>query len=153
VLEISATPYLYTLRFYDWLRRDLNGDLRPVHLAHAFSNLDPRRSGEAVRRELIPEPRPLRDGPGWGELELGRLPDLFFGVNRLDFDESVPDETGESFHVLNLVAGKVVEIETASGATHPLPYAETIIVPAAVGRYRIRRLRGGPCKVVKAFVL
>ena len=153
VLEISATPYLYTLRFYDWLRRDLNGDLRPVHLAHAFSNLDPRRSGEAVRRELIPEPRPVRDGPGWGELELGRLPDLFFGVNRLDFEESVSDETGESFHVLNLVAGKEVEIETASGATHPLAYAETIIVPAAVGRYRIRRLRGGPCKVVKAFVL
>ena len=96
VLEISATPYLYTLRFYDWLRRDLNGDLRPVHLAHAFSNLDPRRSGEAVRRELVPEPRPIRDGPGWVELELGRLPDLFFAVNRLDFEESVADEIGRA---------------------------------------------------------
>ena len=40
VLEISATPYLYTLRFYDWLRRDLDDELRPVHLAHAFANLD-----------------------------------------------------------------------------------------------------------------
>jgi mannose-6-phosphate isomerase class I len=153
VLEISATPYLYTLRFYDWLRRDLDGDLRPVHLAHAFSNLDPRRSGEAVRRDLIPEPRPVRDGPGWVELELGRLPDLFFGVNRLDFEESVADETTDRFHVLNLAAGEEVEIETAAGATHPLAYAETIIVPAGVGRYRIRRVRGGPCKVVKAFVL
>ena len=56
VLEISATPYLYTLRFYDWLRRDLDGELRPVHLAHAFANLDPARSGDSVRRELIPEP-------------------------------------------------------------------------------------------------
>jgi len=152
VLEISATPYLYTLRFYDWLRRDLNGDLRPVHLAHAFSNLDPRRSGEAVRRELVPEPRPIRDGPGWVELELGRLPDLFFAVNRLDFEESVADETAERFHVLNLVAGEEVEIETASGATHPLAYAETIVVPASVGRYRIRRVRGGHCKVVKSCV-
>ena len=43
VLEISATPYLYTLRFYDWLRRDLDGELRPVHVEHAFANLDPRR--------------------------------------------------------------------------------------------------------------
>ena len=43
VLEISATPYLYTLRFYDWLRRDLGGELRPVHLDHAFANLDGRR--------------------------------------------------------------------------------------------------------------
>jgi mannose-6-phosphate isomerase class I len=153
VLEISATPYLHTLRFYDWLRRDLNGHLRPVHLAHAFSNLDQRRSGEAVRRELVPKPRPVRDGPGWVELELGRLPNLFFGVSRLDFEESVADETAKSFHVLNLVAGEEVEIETASGAAHRLAYAETIIVPAAVGRYRIRRVRGGPCKVVKAFVL
>jgi mannose-6-phosphate isomerase class I len=152
VLEISATPYLYTLRFYDWLRRDLDGDLRPVHLAHAFSNLDPRRSGEAVRRELVPEPRLVRSGTGWVELELGKLPDLFFRVNRLDFEERVEDDTAERFHVLNLVAGEEVEIEAASGATHGLAYAETIVIPASVGQYRIRRVRGGPCKVVKAFV-
>ena len=152
VLEISATPYLYTLRFYDWLRRDLDGELRPVHLAHAFANLDPSRSGEAVRRELVPEPRPLRGGTGWVELELGRLPDLFYGVNRLDFQERVTDKTGDRFHVLNLVEGEAAEIE-ASGATHPLAYAETIVVPASVGKYRIRRVRGGACKVIKAFVL
>jgi hypothetical protein len=35
---------------------------------------------------------------------------------------------------------------------HPLSYAETIVVPAAVGRYRIHRTRGRACKVVKAFV-
>jgi hypothetical protein len=59
----------------------------------------------------------------------------------------------ERFHVLNLVAGEGVEIEAASGAIHPLAYAETIVIPASVGHYRIRRVRGGPCKVVKAFVL
>jgi predicted NBD/HSP70 family sugar kinase len=52
VLEISATPYLYTLRFYDWLRENLDGRLRPVHLDHAFANLDPRRRGGDVRRDL-----------------------------------------------------------------------------------------------------
>ena len=153
VLEISATPYLYTLRFYDWLRRDLNDVLRPVHLAHAFSNLDPRRSGDAVRRKLIPEPKPIRRGSGWVELELGRLSELFFSVNRLDFEESVSEDTAGRFHVLNLVAGEKVEIEAASGVIHPLAYAETIVIPASVGQYRIRRVQGGACKVVKAFVL
>jgi mannose-6-phosphate isomerase class I len=153
VLEISATPYLYTLRFYDWLRRDLDGDLRPVHIAHAFSNLDPSRRGEAVRRELVPEPSCVRGGAGWVELELGRHPDLFFGVNRLDFDDAVADDTGGRFHVLNLVAGEQVELETESGGSHQLSYAETVVVPASVGRYMIRRVRGGPSKVVKAFVL
>jgi hypothetical protein len=152
VLEISATPYLYTLRFYDWLRRDLDGELRPVHLAHAFSNLDLSRSGNAVRRDLIPEPRPIRQGAGWTELELGRLPDLFYAVHRLDFDEAIEDDTAGRFHVLNLVGGEELEIETEAGAVHGLAYAETIVVPAAVGGYRLRRLRGGECKVVKAFV-
>jgi mannose-6-phosphate isomerase class I len=152
VLEISATPYLYTLRFYDWLRRDLDGHLRPVHLAHAFANLDARRSDDAVRHELVPEPAAIRAGADWMELELGRLPDLFFAVHRLDFAETVDDDTSERFHVLNLVAGEEAEIETASGAVHRLAYAETIVVPAAVGPYRLRRLRGEACKVVKAFV-
>jgi mannose-6-phosphate isomerase class I len=151
VLEISATPYLYTLRFYDWLRRDLEGELRPVHLVHAFSNLDPLRSGESVRRELIPEPRPVRKGTDWVELELGRLPDLFFAVHRVDFEEAVDQDTAGRFHVLNLVAGQQVEIESETGV-HGLAYAETIVVPAAVGQYRLRRARGGACKVVKAFV-
>ena len=152
VLEISATPYLYTLRFYDWLRRDLSGELRPVHLDHAFSNLDPSRSGAAVRRDLIPEPRPIREGAGWVELELGRLPDLFFAVHRLDFDDAIEDDTAGRFHVLNLVAGEQVDIEFGAGETHGLAYAETIVIPASVGGYRVRRVRGGPCKVVKAFV-
>jgi mannose-6-phosphate isomerase class I len=152
VLEISATPYLYTLRFYDWLRRDLDGDLRPVHLRHAFSNLDPTRRGAAIRRELIPEPVVVREGPGWVEQQLGALPELFFAVHRLAFDHEVEDDTSGRFHALNLVEGEEVEIETVGGRTHRLSYAETIVVPAAVGAYRIRRVRGGGFRVVKAFV-
>jgi mannose-6-phosphate isomerase class I len=151
VLEISATPYLYTLRFYDWLRRDLDGALRPVHLRHAFSNLDPRRRGESVR-DLMPEPTVVRSGSGWKELALGRSPELFFAVHRLDFDDEIADHTGGRFHALNLAAGNKIEVETAAGAVHPLSYAETIVIPAAVGEYRLRQVRGGPCKVVKAFV-
>jgi mannose-6-phosphate isomerase class I len=150
VLEISATPYLYTLRFYDWLRQDLNGGLRAVHLDHAFANLDPSRRGRAVRT-LMPEPSVLRGGEGWQELVLGRTPELFFAVHRLDFADTVEDDTGGRFHALNLAAGEEVVIETGQ-REHRLSYAESIVVPAATGRYRIRRMRGGACKVVKAFV-
>jgi mannose-6-phosphate isomerase class I len=151
VLEISATPYLYTLRFYDWLRRDLAGRLRAVHVRHAFANVDERRRGDAVA-ELIPESRVVRAANGCSELQLGHHPDLFFAVHRLDFVDAVDDHTGGRFHVLNLVAGEEVEIVTERGDVHPLSYAETIVVPAAVGRYGIRRVRGPACKVVKAFV-
>ena len=152
VLEISATPYLYTLRFYDWLRRDLDGALRPVHLAHAFANVNGRRRGADVPRELIPRPRTVRRGPGAVELSLGAHPELFFAVHRLDFEERMTDDTAGRFHVLNLVAGEEVAIETED-REHALSYAETIVVPASVGSYRLRRRRGPACKVLKAFVV
>jgi hypothetical protein len=41
-----------------------------------------------------------------------------------------------------------VALETAAGHVHPLAYAETLVVPAAVGAYRI----AGSGRVVKAFV-
>jgi mannose-6-phosphate isomerase class I len=152
VLEISATPYLYTLRFYDWLRRNLDGELRPVHLEHAFANLDPSRRGSVVHDLLVQEPRQLRAGDGWCELVLGVLPELFFAVHRLDFAAAVADETADRFHLLNLVAGGSVAIETESGRRHALSYAETIVVPAATGAYELTNLGRSECKVVKAFV-
>lgn len=152
VLEISATPYLYSLRFYDWLRPDLDGSLRPVHLDHAFTNVDVGRRGDAVRR-LIQQPRIDRSAPGFVEEILGAAPELFFEVRRLSFEEQATDDTAGRFHVLNLVAGQEAVVETAGGHTHRLAYAETMVVPAAVGRYRLRRLRGPACQVVKALVV
>jgi mannose-6-phosphate isomerase class I len=152
VLEISATPYLYTLRFYDWLRRSLDGELRPVHLTHAFANLDPTRRGESVRRDLIQDPVVKAAGPGFTELRLGELDALFFAVDRLDFEDEVTVETWGRFHVLNLVAGEEVTVETVSGDSHVLAYAETLVIPASVAGYRLVRRRGPACKVVKALV-
>jgi mannose-6-phosphate isomerase class I len=153
VLEISATPYLYSLRFYDWLREDLDGDLRPVQLDHAFANLVPERRGTVVPRDLVPEPIGVREGDGYTEVAFPRHPELFFSVHRIDFSGPVPDRTGDRFHVLNLVEGGDIEVRTADGRAHRLRYAETIVVPAAVGRYELVPLGDGPRKVVKAFVV
>jgi mannose-6-phosphate isomerase class I len=180
VLEISATPYLYSLRFYDWLRKDSEGKQRPVHVGHAFDNLNTARSGKEVVRDLAQEPQLLRAGDGWREEVIGRLPEMFFEVRRLELeagaivedttaddstsDDTTPDDAtsddataahnaiGHRFHVLNVVEGDGVLLSTQRGHRNVLAYAETLTVPASVGAYRVRALGTGPVRYVKALV-
>jgi len=153
VLEVSATPYLYSLRFYDWLRRDDEGRQRPVHLEHAFANLERSRRGGEVRSQLIPKPLTLRSGDGWLEERLGTLDDMFFDVHRFTFDAAatVDERTSGRFHVLTVVEGTGVEI-LAPGHESALNCYETILVPAAVGAYQLRRAGDERVRVVEAHV-
>ncbi|MEV6925317.1 hypothetical protein AB0M46_12560 [Dactylosporangium sp. NPDC051485] len=154
VLEISATPYLYSLRFYDWLRSDAEGRQRPVHVGHAFTNLDTGRAGDAVARDLVQQPRTVRSGDGWHEDVIGRLPEMFFEVRRVELapDAIAEDTTGHGFHVLNVVEGDGIALETEHGHRYDLAYAETLTVPAAVRSYRVRGLGAGKVRYVKALV-
>ncbi|AZM51348.1 hypothetical protein DMA15_01085 [Streptomyces sp. WAC 01529] len=156
VLEISATPYLYSLRFYDWLRPDADGEPRPLPYEHGLANLETERRGDTVIRDLVQEPRTLRRGEGWREELLGALDEMFYEVRRhvLDggADAEVDDDTAGRFHVLNVVEGEGVMLHTAAGERHTLSYAETLTVPAAVGPYRLAAIGTRTVKVVKALV-
>jgi len=150
VLEISATPYLYSLRFYDYLRRGLDGELRPIHLKHAFANLDEERRGAAIEN-LVARPQIVRSGDGWHEELMASRTDLFFEVWRSTFTEEFTDNTDGRFHILNLVEGQTINIETDS-ASHLLNYGETILIPASTGKYRLVNLGVTPARTVKARV-
>jgi hypothetical protein len=68
----------------------------------------------------------------------------------------VPHHTNGTVNVLNLVEGEEAVVESPDGAFDPfrVHYAETFIVPAAVGAYTIRP--AGPTSTrmatIKAFV-
>ena len=140
VLEISATPYVYSLRLYDWMRAGLDGTPRPVQLDHAFANLDTRRrsderderAGAASRRRSAAE----RDSRNTRSVAIRSSSSR---CNRLEIDDVADDDTRGRFHVLNLVEGEEILLRTASGREHRLSYAETIVVPANVGAYSLVR--------------
>jgi mannose-6-phosphate isomerase class I len=152
VLEISATPYIYTFKIYDYLRGDLNGNLRYVHLEHAFANIDSTRRTGWVQEHLIQQPVVVRKGNNWRELCIGNIEQLFFAIHRLEFLETIDDATDGKFLALNLVEGEQCEILTETCEPVQLHYAESIIIPASVGTYRLSNTGNRPCKVVKAFV-
>jgi mannose-6-phosphate isomerase class I len=156
VLEVSATPYLYSLRFYDWLRRGADGAQRPVHVGHAFRNLDVRWRGTQVRQDLIQQARTIDSGPGWRLELIGQLPEIFFDIQRLVLDAhaTASQDMEGRFHVLNLVEGDSVIIRSLDIAAgwheHPLAYAETVVIPAAVGHYEVTAEAGA--RLVRAVV-
>ncbi|GHO46829.1 class I mannose-6-phosphate isomerase [Ktedonospora formicarum] len=152
VLEISATPYIFTFKIYDYLRRDLSGNLRHVHIDHAFANLDSTRTTNWVRQNLIPQPELLREGSGWAEYRIGDIEQLFFAIHRLEFSIAIEDETQGKFVALNFVEGETCEILSPGNDPVELRFAESIILPASISHYTLRNTGNVPCKVVKAFV-
>jgi mannose-6-phosphate isomerase class I len=151
VLEISATPYIYTFKIYDYLRKDLDGNLRHVFIDRAFANIDFTRRSRWVGDNLKQAPRRLRGDSKTAEYAIGILDQLTYSVHRLEFEREIRDSGHGRFLVLNLVGGELAEIEHARGATE-LRYAETIILPAALGDYRLVNRGATACKVVKAFI-
>src|SRR2546423_10745631 len=53
VLEISATPYIFTFKLWDWGRLGLDGKPRPIHIQHGKANIQWDRTTEWVRQNLI----------------------------------------------------------------------------------------------------
>ncbi|RYZ48381.1 MAG: hypothetical protein EOP49_18805 [Sphingobacteriales bacterium] len=151
VLEISATPYIFTFKMYDWLRMDLNGKPRAINIEHAFKNLRFERQGKKVEEELISHPQLLAQT---ADSEVWQLPthaEHFYDVHRLEFDQTLKVNTDGSCHVLMLVEGDSVLLEVG-GETHRFHYAETFVIPAAAGSYTLTNEGLGRAKVVKAFI-
>jgi hypothetical protein len=157
VLEISATPYIFTFKLWDWGRPGLDGRPRPVHLEHGAANIQWERSTSWVRENLINRIVPLAAGDGWREERTGLHPLEFIETRRHWFSKAVAHHTGGGVNVLNLVAGEAAVVESPHADFEPLVvhYAETFIVPAAVGPYTIRPLgcdAALPCATIKAYV-
>ena len=102
-----------------------------VHVDHAFANLDRSRNGARVA-ELVPAPTEVRDGHGWRELLLGRHPDLFFAVHRLDFTDEVEDDT-RGASTSSTSSRATASRSRPRRERPPLSFAETIVVPPPGG--------------------
>jgi len=140
VLEISATPYIFTFKMWDWGRLGLDGVPRPVHLDHALANIQWERDASFARDELVGQVTEVARGEGWVEERTGLHALEFIEVRRHWFDGVVPHDTRGTVNVLNLVEGAEAVVESPTGAFEPyvVHYAETFIVPAAVGPYTVR---------------
>lgn len=157
VLEISATPYIFTFKLWDWGRLGLDGSPRPIHLEHGIHNIQWNRTTEWVEANLVNQFVPVAFGEGWREERTGLHELEFIETRRHWFTGTVPHDTRGTVHVLNLIEGDESVVESPEHRFEPfvVHYAETFIVPAAVGAYTIRphgASLGKECGTMLAYV-
>jgi len=152
VLEIGSTTIgSYTFKMYDYLRLDLNGVPRPIHSRHGMNVVNTSYRRSAIDGVLRPQPRVVRQGPGWREVVVGEHEKIYFSLRRLEFDRCVQDDTAGKFNVLVLVEGEEVLVYALENPEHCylMKTCDMVVVPAALGRYGIINLGNAPCKVTK----
>ena len=157
VLEISATPYIFTFKMWDWGRLGLDGLPRPINVERGLKNIAWERDENWVAENLVNQFEDLASGDGWREERTGLHEREFIETRRHWFTEKVKHDTEGGVNVINLVEGREAIVESPTGAFDPfiVHYAETFIVPAAVGPYIIRphgESVGKECGTLKAFV-
>ena len=157
VLEISATPYIFTFKLWDWERLGLDGKPRPVSVDHGVKVIRWDRGKAWTDAQCVSRVKKMAEGDGWAEERTGMHELQFIETRRHWFSAPVLHEANDSFHMLNLVEGQEITVESPDGAFEPfvVRYAETFIVPAAAGAYTIRP--SGPSEgqtvgTIKAYV-
>ena len=157
VLEISATPYIFTFKLWDWGRLGLDGKPRPINIDHGEKVIDWTRTTKWTKENLINTIKEIDRGDGWLEEYTGLHETEFIETRRHWFTKKVHHRTNGSVNVLNLVEGREAIIESPTSAFDPFTvhYAETFIIPESVKEYTIRphgESEGMKCATIKAFV-
>ncbi len=157
VLEISATPYIFTFKLWDWGRLGIDGMPRPINIEHGKNNIQWNRTTEWTRKNLVNRTEKIAEGEGWIEERTGLHELEFIETRRHWFTGKVPHHTQGGVNVICLVEGSEAVVESPAGMFRPfvVHYAETFIVPASIGEYTIRPYGGGvgqKCATLKAYV-
>jgi mannose-6-phosphate isomerase class I len=157
VLEISATPYIFTFKLWDWGRLGLDGKPRPINIEHGKNVIQWNRNTSWIKNNLVNQFVKIDEGPGWYEEKTGLHEREFIETRRHWFTTKVLHKTTGSVEVINVVEGDQVIVESPTYAFEPFVanYAETFIIPACISEYTIcpyGESEGKKCATIKAFV-
>lgn len=157
VLEISATPYIFTFKLWDWGRLGMDGRPRPINISHGEKVIEWDRTEDWVKKNLINRFETLSENGVVKEERTGLHEFEFIETRRHWFKSKVLHKANGSVHVFNLVEGEEALVESTDRSFEPFPvhYAETFVVPASVSEYSIRpygKSEGKEIATIKAFV-
>lgn len=124
-----------TYRFYDYGRKDANGNGRELHVDKSFDVVDLNIRSEKVETPIIENQAQMKVLVDCDEFKVT----LYDIVDEISFDTNVED-----FHVLSFVHGNgTVEYENE---IIEADYTDNIFIPADCGKYTVK----GKCRILKS---
>lgn len=155
ILEIGSLSIgSYTYKLYDYLRADLDGNPRPIHTWHGDRVLCKNRKASWVKENIVQDPRLVRQGETWAEYIVGEHDLLYFSLRRLEFEKEIEDNTNGKFHVLSLVDGEKVMVQSLDNPelSYTQEYLDVVVVPANMGKYIVKNLGNQPVCIHKTML-
>lgn len=154
ILEISATPFIFTFKLWDWDRVGLDGIPRPVHIDHGEKNAQFDRDTDWVEKNLINCFKVISQTDNHLEESTGLHEREFIETRRHTFDHVVEINTNNGVQMLNLIEGRSILIESVDSSfeAYEVHYAETFIIPASINKFRMKALNDEKVKVIQAYV-
>lgn len=154
VLEISATPYIFTFKLWDWGRVGLDGIPRPIHVDRGLANIQWHRDTDWIQKNALHQEELRLEEEGVKIERTGLHEREFIDTYRYTVQKPWLCRQNGSVQVLNLVEGGAAVIESPTGffPSFEVHYAETFIIPAAAGDYIIRPVSPNPEGFVSVIV-
>ena len=154
VLEISATPYIFTFKLWDWGHIGLDGLPRPVHINHGKQTIQWDRDTNWVGKHLLHQEKVLYQDESIMIERTGLHAYEFIETLRYTFREKVEIVTEDSVVVLNLIEGEEAWIKSSDDRWRPkkIHYGETFIVPACMEHFMMEACGGNEVRVIVAMI-
>jgi len=157
VFEISATPYIFTFKLWDWERLGMDAKPRWIHIEHGEKVIQWNRTKSWSEKNIVNRIEEVANGDGWREERTGLHEREFIETRRHWFTKKITYNTNDNVHMLCLIEGDEVIVESPENKFEPfvVHYAETFIVPAKVDEYTIRPYgdaEGKECATILAYV-
>ncbi|WP_057879608.1 class I mannose-6-phosphate isomerase [Companilactobacillus kimchiensis] len=156
VLEVSATPYIFTFKMWDWGRIGLDGRPRPLHVREGLDNLQYQRDTQWAQDHLINCFKDIREDNHEKLEETGLHSELEFIETERHWIKDVGNfNTHKSVNMLNMVEGEKAIVQSPDNKFEPyeIHFGETFIVPSGIENYQIKNeSKSDKIAIIQAFV-
>jgi mannose-6-phosphate isomerase len=142
VLELGTlTIGAYTYKIYDYIRKDINGKLRPIHTYNAQKVLDFSRDQAWVSQHACIKPQLISENDQYQEWLVGHNQDMYFETFRINLNThcQYSQTNDDEFTVITVVDGEMVDISSYEQPEYHYQanYLDVVTIPASIKSYTI----------------